>query len=121
MIIHNAFDSEEIRGLAERGGVIRSISGNEYDIGRVMRLLAFAVRFRPDVDVSYLEGKIAIETLREMGACSPETAVYAWDIGFRTVPASMSRSKKLPERVMHTEDGRVYLETKGPAGPTDDP
>ena len=109
MIIHNAFDREVIRHIAEHGGSTRSISGNEYDIGRVMRLLVLAVSFRPDVDISYLEGKMAVESLKEAGAFSPETAVYVWDIGFRIIPASMSRSKRLSERVAYTEDGRAYL------------
>ncbi len=75
-----------------------------------MRLLAFAVRLRPNVDISYLEGRMAVESLKEAGACGPEKAVHTGDIGYRTIPASMSRSKRLSERVVYTEDGRAYLE-----------
>ena len=113
--VHNAFDVEVIRRIAETGGAATSISGNEYDTGRMMRLLAFAVSLRPDVDISYLEGRMAVEALREADAFSPETAVRAEDLGFRRIPASMSRSKRLSVRVAYTEDGRAYLETKGNA------
>ena len=45
-VIHNAFTAEEIRSLA-KGGTARSITGNDYDIGRVCRLLAFAAENCP--------------------------------------------------------------------------
>ena len=37
--VHNAFTAEEIRALA-KGGTARAVTGSEYDVGRLCRLLA---------------------------------------------------------------------------------
>jgi hypothetical protein len=41
-ILHNAFAESDIRRIAARGGTLRSITGTEYDAGRLCGLLAFA-------------------------------------------------------------------------------
>ena len=107
--IRNAFDETEIRRVAAHGGTTTSISGNEYDAGRLMRLLALAVRLGPDTDISRLEDAMAVEALRAAGATGPDAAVRPEDIGFRSIQESRGRPGKPSERVMRTDDGRVYL------------
>lgn len=108
-VIHNAFTVEEIRRIAEEGGAISSVTGNKYDAGRLCRLLAFAASACPDADIGYLEGRIAINEMKAMGALSPETAVPLRVLGLKSISDRFSRSKRLTERVMYTEDGRVYV------------
>ena len=91
MTVHNAFDEDEIRRIAELGGSTESASGNRHYIGRVMRMLALAVRHGPEVDSSYLEGLMVVEILNELEAFSPEDAVHAEDMGFSRIPRSMVR------------------------------
>ncbi len=74
-----------------------------------MRLLALAVSFGPDTDISVLERAMAVDALRAAGAFGPDTAVRPEDIGFRRIPESKGRRGKPSERAMHTDDGRVYL------------
>ncbi len=111
--IHNAFTLEEIRALAEQGATVRAVTGNEYDIGRVCRLLAFAAERCPDCDVSYAEGAVALEALKKLGALSPETAVKPETVGVRKISDAFSHSKKRKERVMVTEEGKIYVRIKG--------
>ena len=111
-VIHNAFSESEIRMLAGHGGTVRSVTGTEYDIGRLCRLLAFAARFA-DCDIGYAEGKLAVEKLKELGAVSPERAVPPGAVGLRSVPSALSHSKRLKERVMTLEDGRIYVRIRG--------
>ena len=61
---HNAFDQREIYGLVKRGGILRSITGNEYDLPGICGFLAFASQHFTDVDIIYAEGKFAIEKLK---------------------------------------------------------
>ncbi|MBP5200177.1 MAG: hypothetical protein J6Z82_05965 [Schwartzia sp.] len=110
--IHNAFDQREIYNLAKRGGSLRSVTGNAYDLPRLCRLLAFAAAHFTDVTIDYAEGRIAIEKLKELGALSPETAVPAETLGLRKISGAFSHSKKLNERVMYREDGKVWLRIK---------
>ena len=110
--IHNAFDQREIYNLAKRGGSLRSVTGNAYDLPRLCRLLAFAAQHFTEVDIGYAEGKIAIEKLKALGAVSPETAVPVEAVGVRKISDAFSHSKKLSERVMYREDGNVWLRIK---------
>ena len=110
--IHNAFDQREIYGLAKRGCILRSITGNEYDLPRLCSFLAFAAQHFTEVDIGYVEGKIAIEKLKALGAFSPETAVPVEAVGVRKISDAFSHSKKLKERVMYREDGNVWLRIK---------
>ncbi len=111
-VIHNAFTAEEIRSLA-KGGTARSSTGNDYDIGRVCRLLAFAAQNCPDCDISYAEGAMALEGLKALGALCPETAVSPAAVGVRQISDAFSHSKKRKERVMYTEEGKAYVRIKG--------
>ena len=110
--VHNAFTLEDIRSLAERGGTIRAVTGSEYDLGRVCRLLAYATENCPDHDISYVEGAVALEGLKALGALSPETAVRPEAVGVRKISDAFSHSKKRKERVMVTEEGKVYVRIK---------
>ena len=110
--IHNAFTAEEIRALA-KGGTARAVTGSEYDVGRLCRLLAFAVKNCPDCDISYAEGAVALEGLKALGALSPETAVNPSAVGVQRISDAFSHSKKRKERVMITEEGKVYVRIKG--------
>ena len=110
--IHNAFTAEEIRALA-KGGTARAVTGSEYDIGRLCRLLAFAVKNCPDCDIGYAEGAVALEGLKALGALSPETAVSPSAVGVQRISDAFSHSKKRKERVMITEEGKVYVRIKG--------
>ena len=111
--IHNAFTLEEIRSLAEKGGTVRAVTGSEYGIGRVCRLLAYAAANCPDCDISYAEGAVALEGLKALGALSPETAVRPEAVGVRRISDAFSHSRRRRERVMKTEDGMVYVRIKG--------
>ena len=111
--VRNAFTLEEIRALAEQGGAVRTVTGNEYDVGRVCRLLAFAAERCPDCDVGYAEGALALEELKALGALSPETAVSPSAVGVRKISDAFSHSKKRKERVMVTKEGKVYVRIKG--------
>jgi len=110
--IHNAFEADTIRFAAESGETVRSITGNDYGIGRICRLLVFAAKDCPDSDIGYVEGRIAIEKMKELGATSPETAVRVSELGVRGISDRFSRSKKRTERVLYTEDGRAYVRIK---------
>ena len=110
--VHNAFTLEELRALAEQGGAVRAVTGSEYDVGRACRLLAYAAENCPDRDLSYAEGAIALEDLKALGALSPETAVKPEAVGVRRIGDAFSHSKKRKERIMETEDGRVYVRVK---------
>jgi hypothetical protein len=112
-VIHNAFTAEEIASLAKNGGTTRAVTGSRYDIGRVCRLLAFAAERCPDCDISYAEGAVALEALKNLGALSPETAVSPSAVGVRKISDAFSHAKKRKERVMVTEEGKVYVRIKG--------
>ncbi len=111
--VHNAFTTEEIRSLVERGGTVHAVTGSEYNIGRLCRLLAFAAEHCPDCDIGYAEGAVALEALKALGALSPETAVRPEAVGVRKISDAFSHSKRRKERVMYTEEGKVYVRIKG--------
>ena len=108
-VIHNAFDESSIRRAAETKGAIRAITGAEYDADRLCRFLAFAAKHCPNHDISYVEGKMAIEKLKKLGATSPKTAVNMSELGVRTISDAFSHSKKMTERVRQIPSGKVYV------------
>ena len=110
--IHNAFESSTIRRVAEDRQPIRAVTGAEYDADRLCRFLSFAAKHCPDHDVSYVEGKMAIEKMKELGATSPERAVGMDELRVRTISNAFSHSKKLAERVMRMENGKVYVQIR---------
>lgn len=111
-LIRNAFTLGQLRSLAEKGGTAEAATGSRYDIGRVCRLLAFAAANCPDCDISYAEGAVALEELKRLGALSPETAVKPEAAGVRRISDVFSHSRRRTERIMTTEDGRVYVRIK---------
>ena len=111
-VVHNAFTVEDIRALA-KGGTIAAVTGSEYDVGRLCRLLAFAAEHCPDCDLGYAEGAVALEGLKALGALSPETAVSPSAVGVRKISDAFSHSKRRKERVLYTPEGKVYVRIKG--------
>ena len=112
LVIHNAFEVDSIRYVAIHGGTVESITGNKYDIDRICHFLAFASKHCLSSDIGYVEGKIAIEKMKELGALSPETAIDLKILGIRSISSAFTHSKKLTERVMITEDEKVYVRIK---------
>jgi len=55
---------------------------------------------------------MAIEKMKELGATMPETAVGMSELGVRTISNAFSHSKKLAERVMRMENGKIYVQIK---------
>lgn len=108
-ILHNAFAESDIRRIAARGGTLRSITGTEYDAGRLCGLLAFAAAHLAECDIGYAEGRMAIEQLKGMGALGPERAVELAELGLRSISTALSHSRRRSERIMYTPDGRVYV------------
>ena len=108
MTIHHAFTVEELRRAAKEDGSIRMITGNEYDIHGVCRLLLKALELgRDDVDIGYVEGSVFLDHLKQQGAVSPETAIDPAAAGIQN-PKMMNpflHSKK----VACTADGLFYL------------
>ena len=47
--------------------------------------------------------------LKESGATSPETAIDVTSLGVRSISDRFSHSKRRKERVMYTEEGKVYV------------
>ena len=108
-VIRSAFERDRMLDVARNGGALRAVTGSEYDAGRLCRLLSCAVRSCPDCDMGYAEGRLAVEQMKAMGALSPETAAAPEALGVRGVDSAFSHSRRLTERVMRTEDGRLYV------------
>ena len=110
--IHNAFDPYNVIKSFAKGYSVRSISGKEYDAEEFCKMLEFMIDHYTDTDISYLEGAMAVKKLKELSATSPETAVKLQELGVRTISDNFSHSRSLDERVMYTDDGKVYLRIK---------
>lgn len=111
-IIHNSFDPEWVVNCFAEGDTFTSITGREYTPRDFCELIDFASTSCYDTDISYVEGAIAVRKLKELGAVCPEKAVDIGTLGFRTISDRFSRSKKLTERVMYTDDGRVFVKIR---------
>lgn len=110
--IHNAFDPENVLEAFAKGNFISSISGKAYDAKAFCLMIEFAAGHLYDTDISYVEGALAVEKLKGMGATSPDTAVDINALGVRNISDRFSHSKKLTERVMYTENGKAYVRIK---------
>ncbi len=116
--IHNAFTVEELRGLAETEGMIRMITGDEYDLKGVCELLLLSAELsQTDVDISYLEGRKILRRLEEAGAISSSSALDP-DV-FGKFNHHILDPFLHAKRIGKTEDGRYYIrkryEQKGSA------
>ena len=106
--IHNAFTVDELCSAAQTEGAIRMITGNEYDLQGISRLLRKALALLiSSADIGYLEGCCFMDVLKEYGAVSRETAM---DLS----PEGMNNPKMMnplihAKKVCRTEDGRFYL------------
>lgn len=105
--IHHAFTVDELCRTAQTGSSISMITGNDYNIDGVLKLICKAIALnRESVDLSYVEGHCFMDYMREHGAVSPETAVDPADAGMKNAPMySFIHSKK----VARTSDGLFYL------------
>ena len=110
--IHNAFDPLSVVETFARGKTVTSLSGKVYDGKEFCEMLDFMVDHFTDTDISYLEGAIAVNKMKEIGAISPESAVEVEKLGVRKISDNFSHSRKLDERVMYTPDGKAYLRIK---------
>ena len=108
-VIHNAFDPFDVLKAFAKGTAVDSISGKVYEAKEFCEMLAFVINKLYDTDISYVEGAMAVEKLKAMGATDSETAVDVKDLGIRTISDRFSHSRKLTERVMYRPDGKVYL------------
>lgn len=108
-VIHNAFDPLDVMEAFAKGKTVTSISGKVYDAKAFCVMIEYAARYLYDTDISYVEGALAVKKLKELGAISPETAVPVTSLGVRSISDRFSHSKKLKERVMYTEEGKVYV------------
>ena len=111
-VIHNAFDPFDVLKAFAKGTAVDSISGKVYEAKEFCEMLAFVINKLYDTDISYVEGAMAVEKLKEMNATDPETAVDVKDLGVRVISDRFSPSRKLTERVMYRPDGKVYLRIK---------
>ena len=111
-IIHNAFDPVAVLEAFAKGKAVISISGKAYKGKEFCEMLAFAANNLYDTDIGYVEGAMAVEKLKAMGATGPETAVDVKELGVRKISDRFSHSKKLTERVMYTEEGKVFVRIK---------
>ena len=113
--IHHAFTVDELCAIAKTNGTIKMVSGNEYDIAGVLKLINKAVSLSMDaMDISYVEGQCFMQYMKEHGAISPETAVSPREAGLENAPMySFIHSKKAGK----TPDGLCYLITNDKSTP----
>ncbi len=110
--IHNSFDPDRVFAAFRKEETVESITGKIYDPAEFCEMLAYAVEKIDDADISYVEGGMAVQRLKELGAISPEKAVDLKRLKVRSISDAYSHSKNRKERVMYTEDGKVYLAIK---------
>ena len=106
--VHNSFTLEQLCRAIEANGSMTMVTGDDYDVAGVFRLLRKAIELSMEsVDVGYLEGRCFMDYMKERGALSPETAVDLAGAGLKN-PNAMNvflHSKK----VGRTADGLFYL------------
>ena len=110
--VHNAFDPYNVVEAFSRGKSVTSVSGKVYDRKTFCETLEFMIDNYRDADISYLEGAITVQKMKELDISSPEKAVELSTLGVRTISDSFSHSRSRNERVMYTPDGKVYLKIK---------
>ena len=108
-VIHNAFNPLDVVEAFAKGNTVTSISGKVYDAKAFCVTIEFAASYLYDTDISYVESALAVKKLKESGATSPEAAIDIKALGVRSISDRFSHSKKRKERVMYTEEGKVYV------------
>ena len=111
-MIHNAFDPDHVIDAFAKGENVGSITGKSYNAKEFCRMIEYAVDDLYDTDIAYVEGAIAVEKLKFLGATSPERAVDLKTLDVNSINERFSHSKKLDACVMYTENGKVYLKIK---------
>ena len=110
--IHQAFSVDELTEAARTNRPLRMITGDEYDIRGVFKLILKAIDSGLDsVDINYAEGLCFMDYLEANGAVSAGTAVNLVKAGMQN-PNVMNvfiHSKK----VGCTPDGLYYLRRPG--------
>ncbi len=97
-VIHNAFNPLDVMEAFAKGKTVTSISGKVYDAKAFCVMIEFAASYLYDTDISYVEGALAVKT-----------AIDVTSLGVRSISDRFSHSKKRKERVMYTEEGKVYV------------
>ena len=107
-VIHHAFTVEDLRRAARTDGAITMITGDEYDVRGICRLLLKAIDLPlAKVDIHYVEEHCFADYLKAHGAISSETAVDLASAGMKNpnVMNTFLHSKKVGRRA----DGAFYL------------
>ena len=67
-VVHNAFDPIAVLESFAHGQTVEAVTGTRYDPLAFCEMLAFAVERFSDTDIGYVEGAMAVERLKAMGA-----------------------------------------------------
>ena len=108
IVIHNAFDMDEIDELVQTKERKRSLSGNPIGIEELCELLAHASETKHDLlDLPYLEGLRVISLLRKASAYGKENAVDISSFGI--VNTKIMNPFLHSKQVFKDEKGSYYL------------
>jgi hypothetical protein len=92
------------------------ITGNEYDMGGICKLLRKAIELgRKAVYIHYVEGCCFMDYMKECGAIVPETAIDLTDAGMKN--PRMMNTFIHSKHVGVTEDGLFWLIKEVPTIP----
>ena len=82
MTVRLCFTVYDLRRAARTGCSVKMITGSEYDIRGMCRLILKAIELSAkSVDIGYLEGHCFIDYMKQRNAVSPETAVDRAEAG----------------------------------------
>jgi len=109
LVLHNSFDPYQVAESFALGKTVTSISGRIFNGLTFCQMLEVMIENYTDTDLGYIEGAIAVRKLKESGAIGEEKAIELKSLGIEKIDDRFSHSRSLSERVMYTEDGRVYL------------
>ncbi|MBO4358423.1 MAG: hypothetical protein J5796_01325 [Erysipelotrichaceae bacterium] len=108
LTIHDFLDVKEIYDSVKTGKKTRTITGHEYDLEGLCRLMLFAVNdLEGNIDIGYLEGRMFVDVLEENEAYSEQSAVDLGRYGLinHRIMDGFIHSK----RIKRTDDGRYYV------------
>lgn len=109
LVLHNSFDPYRVVESFALGKTVTSISDRVYN-GRIFcEMLEVMIENYVDVDLSLVEGLIAVRKLKELGITSEDKAIDVQSLGIRKIDDRFSHSRSRDERVMYTKEGKVYL------------
>ena len=107
-ILHHAFTVDKLCELAQTRGILKLVSGNEYNAKGLITIILRAMELpQDDMDIDYAEGFLYMDRMKIMGAVSEETAVESERLGLHD---NRSMQKFIHcKKVGETADGRLYL------------